>query len=184
MIIVVFGQVRFHHTTKNSAVFTHVSGLRAGNSVRAAGEVGKVAKVTLDRRGRAQDFDRGSPAVTGSATTASIRYLNLIGDPVPELAVTAVSGWCRVPRSRLSTPIRPWISTLCSAGFRPLFQTLTQTRSTARFLDHHRVPRHHHQRHPRPDRLLTATLADRDHAIGEVVNNLEHQRPPPSHQRT
>lgn len=48
MIIVVFGQVRFHHTTGYSAVFTHVSGLRAGQFVRAAGvEVGKVAKVTL-----------------------------------------------------------------------------------------------------------------------------------------
>ncbi|AFE11905.1 MCE-family protein mce2B [Mycobacterium tuberculosis RGTB423] len=69
MIIVVFGQVRFHHTTGYSAVFTHVSGLRAGQFVRAAGvEVGKVAKVTLIDGGQASigGLHRGSLAVTGS----------------------------------------------------------------------------------------------------------------------
>ena len=54
VIIIVFGQVRFDRTTGYSAVFTDVSGLRSGQFVRAAGvEVGKVSKVTLDRRGQA-----------------------------------------------------------------------------------------------------------------------------------
>lgn len=86
MIIVVFGQVRFHHTTGYSAVFTHVSGLRAGQFVRAAGvEVGKVAKVTLidgDKQVLV-DFTVDRSLSLDQATTASIRYLNLIGEPVP-----------------------------------------------------------------------------------------------------
>ena len=87
-IIVVFGQLRFDRTTGYSAVFTNASGLRAGQFVRAAGvEVGKVAKVTLidgDKRVLV-DFtvDRSLPL--DQATTASIRYLNLIGDRYLEL---------------------------------------------------------------------------------------------------
>lgn len=88
MIIVVFGQVRFHHTTGYSAVFTHVSGLRAGQFVRAAGvEVGKVAKVTLidgDKQVLV-DFTVDRSLSLDQATTASIRYLNLIGDRYLEL---------------------------------------------------------------------------------------------------
>ena len=43
IIIVVFGQMRFDRTTGYTAEFTNVSGLRAGQFVRASGvEVGKV----------------------------------------------------------------------------------------------------------------------------------------------
>src|SRR5262245_66319573 len=47
-IIVVFGQMRFDRTTGYSAIFSNVSGLRAGQFVRASGvEVGKVDDVRL-----------------------------------------------------------------------------------------------------------------------------------------
>ena len=88
IIIVVFGQMRFDRTTGYSAIFSNASGLRAGQFVRASGvEVGKVSKVELIDGGSQVrvDFnvDRSLPLFEG--TTASIRYLNLIGDRYMEL---------------------------------------------------------------------------------------------------
>lgn len=135
MIIVVFGQVRFHHTTGYSAVFTHVSGLRAGQFVRAAGvEVGKVAKVTLidgDKQVLV-DFTVDRSLSLDQATTASIRYLNLIGDRYLELG-RGHSGQRLAPGATI--PLEhthpALISTLCSAGFAHSSKRWTQTRSTA-----------------------------------------------------
>lgn len=83
LIIVVFGQMRFDRTTGYTAVFKNASGLRPGQFVRASGvEVGKVSEVTLlpggDRVEVKFDVDRTLPLFQGS--TASVRYLNLIGD--------------------------------------------------------------------------------------------------------
>src|ERR1700737_4631046 len=88
IIIVVFGQMRFDRTTGYSAIFTNASGLKSGQFVRASGvEVGKVSGVSLIDGGRRArvDFaiDRSLPLYEG--TTASIRYLNLIGDRYLEL---------------------------------------------------------------------------------------------------
>ncbi|HZN79642.1 MAG TPA: MlaD family protein, partial [Mycobacterium sp.] len=88
MLIVVFGQMRFDRTTGYSAIFSNTSGLRAGQFVRASGvEVGKVSKVELlDGGSQARvdfDVDRSLPLFEG--TTASVRYLNLIGDRYLEL---------------------------------------------------------------------------------------------------
>lgn len=128
MIIVVFGQVRFHHTTGYSAVFTHVSGLRAGQFVRAAGvEVGKVAKVTLIDGDKQilVDFTVDRSLSLDQATTASIRYLNLIGDRYLELG-RGHSGQRLAPGATI--PLEHTHPALdldaLLGGFRPLFQTL------------------------------------------------------------
>ena len=56
IIIVVFGQMRFDRTTSYNAIFSNVSGLRAGQFVRAAGvEVGKVENIELLSRYGADD---------------------------------------------------------------------------------------------------------------------------------
>ncbi|MDT5298907.1 MAG: phospholipid/cholesterol/gamma-HCH transport system substrate-binding protein, partial [Mycobacterium sp.] len=88
VIIVVFGQLRFDRTTGYTAVFSNASGLRSGQFVRASGvEIGKVDDVQLiDGGTRVKvDFavDRSLPLFQG--TTASVRYLNLIGDRYLEL---------------------------------------------------------------------------------------------------
>lgn len=179
MIIIVFGQVRFDRTTRYSAVFTKVSGLRAGQFVRAAGvEVGKVAEVTLidaDTRVRV-DFtvDRSLPL--DEATTASIRYLNLIGDRYLELKRgdsgrrLAPHGVIGIDRTQPALDLDALIG-----GFRPLFKALDpgkvnqiasaiitvfagQGATINDILDQ--------------TAALTATLADRDQAIGEVIRNL------------
>ncbi len=181
MIIVVFGQVRFHHTTGYSAVFTHVSGLRAGQFVRAAGvEVGKVAKVTLidgDKQVLV-DFTVDRSLSLDQATTASIRYLNLIGDRYLELG-RGHSGQRLAPGATI--PLEHTHPALdldaLLGGFRPLFQTLDpdKVNSIASSI----ITVFQGQGATINDILdqtasLTATLADRDHAIGEVVNN-EHR---------
>ena len=88
LIIVVFGQLRFDRTTGYTAIFKNASGLRAGQFVRASGvEVGKVSEVQLINGGNEVevhfDVDRSLQLFQG--TTASIRYLNLIGDRYLEL---------------------------------------------------------------------------------------------------
>ena len=106
IIIVVFGQMRFDRTTGYSAIFSNASGLRAGQFVRASGvEVGKVSKVELQDGGRVAKVDfkveRDLPLFQG--TTASIRYLNLIGDRYLELKRgdndQRLPAWRTIPRS-------------------------------------------------------------------------------------
>jgi phospholipid/cholesterol/gamma-HCH transport system substrate-binding protein len=179
MIIVVFGQVRFDRTTGYSAVFTNASGLRAGQFVRAVGvEVGKVAKVTLidgDKRVLV-DFTVDRGLLLDQATTASIRYLNLIGDRYLELH-RGDSGQRLAPGAAI--PVEHTQPALdldaLIGGFRPLFKALDpgKVNSIAQSI----ITVFQGQGATVNDILdqtasLTATLADRDQAIGEVISNL------------
>ncbi len=182
MIIVVFGQMRFDRTYGYSAEFSNVSGLRAGQFVRASGvEVGKVSSVHLvDGGKRARvDFavDRSIPLY--QSTTAQIRYLNLIGDRYLELKRGEGEGAEKVlppggfiPLSRTSPALD--LDALIG-GFKPLFRALDpekvntiattlitvfqgQGGTINDILDH--------------TAQLTSQLGERDQAIGEVVKNL------------
>jgi phospholipid/cholesterol/gamma-HCH transport system substrate-binding protein len=83
----VFGQYRTGSVNQYSAVFTDVSRLAAGQSVRVAGlRVGTVRKVSLRPDNTvvvAFDADRGIMLTTG--TKLAVRYLNLVGDRYLEL---------------------------------------------------------------------------------------------------
>ncbi len=179
VIIVVFGQVRFDRTTGYSAMFTDVSGLRAGQFVRAAGvEVGKVSKVTLidgDKRVLV-DFAVDSGLPLDKATTASIRYLNLIGDRYLELR-RGDSGQLLAPGGTI--PLEHTQSALdldaLIGGFRPLFKALDPDKVNR--IAQSIITVFGGQGATINDILdqtasLTATLADRDQAIGEIINNL------------
>lgn len=114
MIVVVFGQMRFDRTNAYTAEFANISGLRAGQFVRASGvEIGKVDSVQLvdgGKRVRVKfNVDRSVPLY--QSTTAQIRYLDLIGNRYLELKrgegegadkVLAPGGSsrCRAPRRR------------------------------------------------------------------------------------
>ncbi len=182
MIIVVFGQMRFDRTFGYSAEFSNISGLRAGQFVRASGvEVGKVSSVHLvdDGKRARVDFavDRGVPLY--QSTTAQIRYLNLVGDRYLELKRGEGEGAEKVlppggfiPLSRTSPA--PDLDALIG-GFNPLFRALDpekvntiattliavfqgQGGTINDILDH--------------TAQLTTQLGERDRAIGEVVKNL------------
>ncbi|OMC46192.1 mammalian cell entry protein [Mycobacterium sp. IS-2888] len=179
VIIIVFGQVRFDRTTGYSAVFSNASGLRAGQFVRAAGvEVGKVSKVTLidgDRRVLVA-FTVDDSLSLDKATTASIRYLNLIGDRYLELK-RGDSGQPLSPGGTI--PLEHTQPALdldaLIGGFRPLFKALDPDKVNR--LAQSIITVFQGQGATINDILdqtasLTATLADKDQAIGEIVTNL------------
>lgn len=179
IIIVVFGQMRFDRTTGYSAIFSNVSGLRAGQFVRASGvEVGKVSNVELiDGGSRARvDFDVDRSLPLFDETTASIRYLNLIGDRYLELkrgdSDTRLPAGGTIPIERTEPALD--LDALVG-GFRPLFRALDpeKVNNIAQSL----VTIFQGQGGTISDILdqtaqLTSTLADRDQAIGEVISNL------------
>lgn len=86
-LFAVFGDYRGGADARYTALFTDVSDLHAGASVRVAGvRVGTVTEVTLQPDKRVVvgfDADRGVVLTTG--TRAVVRYLNLVGDRYLEL---------------------------------------------------------------------------------------------------
>ncbi|BBX67281.1 virulence factor Mce family protein [Mycolicibacterium psychrotolerans] len=179
IIIVVFGQMRFDRTNSYSAVFTNTSGLRSGQFVRASGvEVGKVKDVKLiDGGSKARvDFDVDRSLELFDETTASIRYLNLIGDRYLELKrgdsnkKLPAGGTIPVERTEPALDLDALIG-----GFRPVFQSLDPDKVNT--IAQSIVTVFQGQGGTINDILdqtasLTSALADRDQAIGEVVNNL------------
>ena len=179
IIIVVFGQLRFDRTTGYSAVFKNASGLRAGQFVRASGvEVGKVNKVELIDGGNEVkiDFSVDRSLSLFQGTTAAIRYLNLIGDRYLELKrgddekKLPAGGTIPIERTEPALDLDALIG-----GFRPLFRALDpeKVNSIAQSI----ITIFQGQGGTINDILdqtasLTAALADRDQAIGEVVKNL------------
>lgn len=86
-LFAIFGQYRAGSTNSYSAVFTDVSGLKTGDSVRAAGmRVGTVSDLSLQPDGKVVvDFDADRNVVLTTGSKAAVRYLNLVGDRFLEL---------------------------------------------------------------------------------------------------
>lgn len=179
IIIVVFGQMRFDRTTGYSAIFKNASGLRAGQFVRASGvEVGKVDKVELLEGGdRVRiDFNVDRSLELFKGTSASIRYLNLIGDRYLELKRGDDEHRLPAGGTIPDTQTEPALDLdALIGGFRPLFRALDpdKVNSIAQSI----ITIFQGQGGTINDILnqtasLTSALADRDQAIGEVVKNL------------
>jgi phospholipid/cholesterol/gamma-HCH transport system substrate-binding protein len=101
----IFGEYRTGSTNGYSAVFTDVSRLKSGQTVRVAGvRVGTVNSVALraDKKALVKfDVDRSVVLTTG--TRAVVRYLNLVGDRYLEL--TEGPGSTEVLRAGSEIPI-------------------------------------------------------------------------------
>nr|WP_090346360.1 MlaD family protein [Mycolicibacterium malmesburyense]CRL78943.1 virulence factor Mce family protein [Mycolicibacterium malmesburyense] len=179
IIVVVFGQVRFDRTTGYTAIFSSASGLRSGQFVRASGvEVGKVSKVELTNGGTEAkvefNVDRSLPLFEG--TTASVRYLNLIGDRYLELkrgdSDKRLPSGATIPIERTQPALD--LDALIG-GFRPVFRALDPDKVNE--IAQSIITIFQGQGGTINDILdqtasLTAALADRDQAIGEVIRNL------------
>jgi phospholipid/cholesterol/gamma-HCH transport system substrate-binding protein len=179
IIIVVFGQMRFDRTTGYTAIFSNVSGLRSGQFVRASGvEVGKVSKVELmDGGSKAKvHFSVDRSLQLFDETTASVRYLNLIGDRYLELERgqsdkrLPAGGTIPLERTEPALDLDALIG-----GFRPVFRALDpdKVNNIAQSI----ITIFQGQGGTINDILdqtasLTSALADRDQAIGEVIRNL------------
>ena len=181
-IVVVFGQMRFNNTYSYSAEFSNASGLKNGQFVRASGvEIGKVEKVRLIEGGtRAQvDFNVDRSILLYQSTTAQIRYLDLLGDRYVELTRGEGEGADRVlppggfiPLSHTSPALD--LDALIG-GFKPLFRALDPQKVNA--IASSIITMFQGQGGTINDILdqtadLTAHIAERDQAIGEVVKNL------------
>jgi phospholipid/cholesterol/gamma-HCH transport system substrate-binding protein len=182
MIFIVFGQIRFDSTNSYSAEFTNVSGLREGQFVRASGvEIGKVKSIELadgGKRARVK-FDVDDSVPLYQSTTAQIRYLDLIGNRYLELkrgegegANKILSPGGFIPMSK-TTPALDLDALI--GGFKPLFRALDADKVNT--LATTLITVFQGQGGTINDILdntaqLTSKLAERDHAIGEVVKNL------------
>ncbi len=179
IIIVVFGQLRFDRTTGYSAIFNNASGLRAGQFVRASGvEVGKVRGVELLDGGTKVrvDFDVDRSLQLFQKSTASIRYLNLIGDRYLELKRGDDNSKLPAGGTIPDTQTEPALDLdALIGGFRPLFRALDPDKVNG--IAQSIITIFQGQGGTINDILdqtasLTSALADRDQAIGEVVKNL------------
>ena len=181
-IVVVFGQLRFDRTNSYSAVFSSASGLRSGQFVRAAGvEVGKVKKIQLIDGGQRVrvDFkvDRSLPLY--QSTTASIRYQDLIGNRYVELKRGTGDGADQVLPPGGTIPLSRTQPALdldaLIGGFKPLFGALNPKKVNT--IAQSIITVFQGQGGTINDILeqtaqLTAHIAERDQAIGAVIDNL------------
>ncbi len=182
MIFVVFGQLRFDRTTGYSAEFSNISGLRAGQFVRASGvEIGKVESLHLVDGGKRVrvDFNVNHAIPLYQSTTAQIRYLDLIGNRYLELKrgegegsekVLPAGGFIPLARTTPALDLDALIG-----GFKPLFRALDPDKVNT--LANAIITVFQGQGGTINDILehtaqLTSTIGERDQAIGEVVTNL------------
>lgn len=178
-LIAVFGQLRFEDRTGYRAIFTNISGLKAGNFVRIAGvEVGKVGDLSLHRDGTVTvDFKVDKGVRLSEGTKAVVRYENLIGDRY--LALEESPGPPRrlppgatIPLGRTSPALD--IDALIG-GFRPLFRALDPDQVNALSGQLLRIFQGQGGTLASvlsQTSILTSTLAGRSELIGQLITNL------------
>ncbi|OBI22542.1 MULTISPECIES: virulence factor Mce family protein [unclassified Mycobacterium] len=181
-IVVVFAQMRFNSTNSYHAEFRNATGLKNGQFVRAAGvEIGKVKAVRLIEGGQRVrvDFDVDRSVPLYQSTTAQIRYLNLFADRYLELKRGDGEGADRILPPGGSIPLSRTSPALdldaLIGGFKPLFRALDPEKVNT--IASAIITVFQGQGGTINDILdqtaqLTAHIAERDEAIGEVVKNL------------
>ncbi|SBS70350.1 Virulence factor Mce family protein [uncultured Mycobacterium sp.] len=102
-LFAIFGQYRSGSDNSYSALFADASSLKSGDSVRVAGvRVGTVKDVALQPDNKVVvDFDADRKIVLTSATKATVRYLNLVGDRYLELVDSPGSAKIQPPGSQI-----------------------------------------------------------------------------------
>jgi phospholipid/cholesterol/gamma-HCH transport system substrate-binding protein len=168
----------FGSTQAYTAQFTDVTGLLAGDGVRAAGvRVGtiKSIKVVNDRYAQVTfDVDKDVPLTT--TTKLQMRYLNLVGQRY--VAVVEQPGGTDQPLKQVIPLARtsPALDlTALFNGFRPLFQALSPNDVNAFSLEIIKTLQGEGGTVAdlaAKSASLTNTVANHDAAIGGVVNNL------------
>ncbi len=162
------------------AVFTDVTGLNVGSDVDIAGvRVGQVTSITVYQRHLALvGFSVQAGRLLPASATATIRYLNLVGQRYIELGqgagpadrVLAVGG--TIPLSRTTPALN---LTALFNGFQPLFQALSPGDVNQLSSDIIQV---FQGESPNITALvatvgsLTSTLAAKDQVIDQVIDNL------------
>lgn len=181
LLVVIMGNIGLGAGKTYQAVFTNASTLDDGDDVRVAGvSVGEVKEVEHHERSMALvTFRIDADIELTTASTAEIRFLNLVGDRYLALEQGAAAEDAETIDEGDTIPVentRPSLDlTVLFDGFKPLFQALTPDQvnelsmnlvqvlqgegGTVRGLLEHTAS-------------LTTALADRDQLIGEVITNL------------
>ena len=127
-LFLIFGQYRAGSTVGYSAVFSDVSSLKSGETVRFAGvRVGTVEEIALQPdKTVAVTFDVDRDLVLTGGTHANIRYLNLVGDRYLELVdgpgpATVLPAGSAIPTDRTSPALD---LDLLLGGLKPVIQGL------------------------------------------------------------
>ena len=181
LLAIIMGNVGFGDRNEYQAIFTNATMLEKGDDVRVAGvNVGEVKKVEHYHRSMAKvTFKVDSGVKMTTASTAKIRFLNLVGDRYLALeqgtgaqGAERLADGATIPVSHTEPALD---LTVLFDGFKPLFAALTPKQvnelsmnlvqvlqgegGTVRSLLDHTAS-------------LTSALADRDQLIGDVVTNL------------
>jgi phospholipid/cholesterol/gamma-HCH transport system substrate-binding protein len=169
----------FGSTHSYSARFVDVTGLLAGDSVRAAGvRVGTVNSIkVVDRHLAEVSFDVDRDVTLRESTRLQVRYLNLVGQRY--IAIVEQPGDPTVVPANQVIPVThtaPALDlTALFNGFRPLFQALSPSDVNAFSLEI--IKTLQGEGGTVADLVaksasLTNTVADRDAVVGGVIDNL------------
>ncbi|MET9257609.1 MlaD family protein [Streptomyces sp. NPDC003717] len=167
-------------TVTYKALFTDVTGLTDGDSVRISGvKVGQVTDVrVVDRRTAQVSFTVRDDRTLPRSTTAAVKYLNMVGQRYVALdrgsgdLAGTLDGGDTIPLDRTSPALD---LTLLFNGFKPLFEGLSPkdvnelAGSLVQVLQGEGGTVDSLMRHIGS---LTTTVAAKDKVIGEVVANL------------
>jgi phospholipid/cholesterol/gamma-HCH transport system substrate-binding protein len=162
------------------AVFTDASGLKTGDDVRILGvRVGTVTTVDVtDNRWAEVEFDIEADRTIPASATATIKYRNLVGQRYLALGMgTGGAGEVLPPGATIPLErTQPALNlTVLFDGFKPLFVALSpEDMNTLAFeliqvLQGEGATVDSVLRHTA---TLTATVANRDKVIGELISNL------------
>jgi phospholipid/cholesterol/gamma-HCH transport system substrate-binding protein len=181
LLTVIMGNIGLGSEKEYHAIFTNASMLQSGDDVRIAGvNVGEVKSVDHYERTMAEvTFKVDSDVQLTDASTAEIRYLNLVGDrymsleegkPGSDAKPLEDGGTIDVSNTKPALDL-----TVLFDGFKPLFQALTPDQVNELSMNLVQVLQGEGgtvQSLLEHTASLTTSLADRDKLIGEVVNNL------------
>ena len=186
ILAVSIAQVNVGATHSYSARFTDASGLHSGDSVRIAGvQIGRVDKVGVtDRRLAKVTFSIEKDRTLPATVTATIKYVNLVGQRYVELdrgagAAGVGAGAQGELRPGATIPVertKPALDlTELFNGFRPLMQALSP--GDVNKLADSIIQVFQGEGSTMETLLstvgsLTSTLASKDQVIGQVVGNL------------
>lgn len=163
-----------------SARFTDVTSLNTGDDVRIAGvKVGEVSSIDIvDRRQAQVRFTVDSDVRLPTSVTATIKYRNLVGQRYISLAQGAgpMNSFLPVGGTIPLAHTQPALDlTELFNGFKPLFQALSP--DDVNHLSYEIVQVFQGEGGTVDSLLastaqLTRTIADKDHVIGQVIDNL------------
>lgn len=181
LLVVLIGNLTVGSTKQYKAVFEDVTGVVKGDDVRIAGvKVGSVKDIAIVDRTRAElTFTVDSDAQLTEATTAAIRFRNLVGQRYLALSqpdqtdAAVLTAGDTIPLDRTDEALD---LTELFNGFKPLFRALTPddvNRLSFEVVQVFQGEGGTLESLLQSTASVTSTLADRDRIIGQLLDNLD-----------